>query len=133
MMKDLQAPGLLIGRILLAWIFIGSGFGKIMGFAGTAAHMAAAGLPMARILLVPTIAIELGGGLLLAVGYKTRCAAIAIFLFLIPTTLVFHAFWSAAPEQAMMQAINFQKNLAIMGGMLYVMFCGPGRLSVDGA
>lgn len=132
-MNSLQAPGLLIGRILLALIFIGSGFGKIMGFEGTAAHMAAAGLPMAKALLVPTIAIELGGGLMLAVGYKARWAALAIFLFLIPATLVFHAFWSAAPEQVMMQTINFQKNLAIMGGMLYIVFCGPGRLSVDGA
>ena len=81
---------------------------------------------------VPTIAIELGGGLLLAIGYKTRWAALAIFLLIIPATLIFHAFWSATPENAMSQAINFQKNIAIMGGMLYVYFCGPGRFSVDG-
>ena len=131
-MNRLQGPGLLIGRILLAVIFILSGFGKIMGFERTAGYMTAVGIPMADVLLVPTIAIELGGGLLLAVGYKTRWAALALFLFIIPATFFFHAFWSAAPEQALNQMINFQKNIAIMGGMLYVYFCGPGRLSVDG-
>ena len=131
-MNRLHDPGLLVARILLALIFIVSGFGKIGGFAGTAAYMTGMGMPMAKALLVPAIAIELGGGLLLAIGYKARCAALAIFLFMIPTTLIFHAFWSAAPENSMMQAINFQKNIAIMGGLLYVCFCGPGRLSVDG-
>jgi putative oxidoreductase len=131
-MLSLQAPGLLIARVLLALIFIVSGFGKITGFSGTAGYMASKGMPMAEVLLVPAITIELGGGLLLAAGYKTRWAALAIFLFLIPATLIFHAFWSVAPEQATTQTIQFQKNLAIMGGMLYVFFWGPGRLSVDG-
>ncbi len=75
--------------------------------------------------------IELGGGLLLALGYKARWAALAIFLFLIPATLIFHAFWAVDPEQVKMQLIQFQKNLAIMGGMLYVVFNGPGRMSLD--
>jgi putative oxidoreductase len=130
-MNNLQASALLIGRILLAAIFILSGYRKIGGFDGTAAYMAAAGLPFAKVLLVPTIAIELGGGLMLAVGWKARWAALALFLFMIPATLIFHAFWGLPPEQAMMQAVHFQKNLAIMGGLLYVAFCGPGRLSVD--
>jgi putative oxidoreductase len=130
-MNNLQGFGLLIARILLAAIFILSGYRKIGGFDGTAAYMAAAGLPFARMLLVPTIAIELGGGLLLAFGWKARWAALALFLFLIPATLIFHAFWGPPPERAMMQAAHFQKNLAILGGMLYVVFCGPGRLSID--
>ena len=131
-MDKLRDPALLLARILLALIFIGSGFGKIMGFTGTAAYMASHGLPMANVLLVPTIAIELGGGLMLAIGYKARCAALAIFLFLIPATLIFHAFWQAPPDQVMAQATNFEKNLGIMGGMLYVACFGPGRLSADG-
>jgi putative oxidoreductase len=70
--------------------------------------------------------IELVGGLMIAVGFKARWAAWAIFLFLIPVTVIFHPAW-ADPAQA----IAFNKNLAIMGGMLYVAFMGPGRLSLD--
>ncbi|MGH8546863.1 MAG: DoxX family protein [Gammaproteobacteria bacterium] len=130
-MNTVQPLGLLVGRVLLALIFIGSGFSKITGFAGTAATMAAKGMPMVEVLLIIAILIELGGGLLLALGYKAQWAALAIFLFLIPATLIFHAFWAVDPEQVKMQLIQFQKNLAIMGGMLYVVFNGPGRMSLD--
>ncbi|MGH8655350.1 MAG: DoxX family protein [Gammaproteobacteria bacterium] len=132
-MSNLQPLGLLVGRILLALIFIGSGFGKITGFEDTAAYMASNGMPMVEVSLIAAILIELGGGLLLAVGYKARGAALAILLFLIPTTLIFHAFWAVDPDQVKMQIIQFQKNLAIMGGMLYVVFNGPGRISLDRA
>lgn len=131
-MSNLQPLGLLVGRILLALIFIGSGFGKITGFEDTAAYMASNGMPMVEVSLIAAILIELGGGLLLAVGYKARGAALAILLFLIPTTLIFHAFWAVDPDQGKMQMIQFQKNLAIMGGMLYVVFHGPGRISLTG-
>jgi putative oxidoreductase len=131
--NQLQPWGLLVGRIMLAYIFVLSGYGKIVGFAGTAGYMAKYGMPMVEVLLVATIAIELVGGLMLVVGWKARWAALAIFLFMIPTTLIFHAFWASPQDQVMMQTIQFQKNLAIMGGMLFVFFCGPGRLSLDRA
>jgi putative oxidoreductase len=130
-MNDLHGTGLLLGRVLLALIFIISGFGKVMAFSGTAGYMAAEGMPMPQVLLVAAIAIELGGGLMLVAGYKARWAAFAILLFLIPATLIFHDFWAVPPEQVRAQVTNFEKNLAIMGGMLYVMFCGPGRYSID--
>jgi putative oxidoreductase len=130
-MSKFQPWGLLVGRLMLAYIFVISGYGKIAGFAGTAKFMAAKGLPMVEPLLVGTIIIELVGGLMLAVGWKARWAAWAFFLWMIPVTLVFHAYWAVPPEQVMAQTIQFQKNLAIMGGMLYVAFMGPGRLSVD--
>jgi putative oxidoreductase len=130
-MSKFQPWGLLLGRLMLAYIFVISGYGKIAGFAGTAKFMAAKGLPMVEPLLVGTIIIELVGGLMLAVGWKARWAAWAFFLWMIPVTLVFHAYWAVPPEQVMAQTIQFQKNLAIMGGMLYVAFMGPGRLSVD--
>ena len=131
-MATIQPFGLLIGRILLSLIFILSGFGKITGFAATAGYMASKGMPMPELLLIPAILIELGGGLLIAVGYKARWAALAIALFLIPTTLIFHQFWAVPEEEVRMQMIQFQKNLAIMGGMLYVAIVGAGRYSVDG-
>jgi len=132
-MNQFQPWGLLAGRILLAHIFVLSGYAKIVGFAGTAGYMSKYGVPMIEPLLVGTIIIELVGGLMLAVGWKARWAAWAFFLWLIPVTLVFHAYWSVPAEQVMAQTINFQKNLAIMGGMLYLAFMGPGRLSLDKA
>ena len=127
-LSQYQPWGLLAGRLMLAYIFILSGYGKIVGFAGTAGYMAKYGMPMVEVLLVATIIVELVGGLMLAVGWKARWAAWAIFLFIIPVNFVFHPVW-ADPGQA----IQFQKNLAIMGGMLYVAFMGPGRLSLDKA
>jgi putative oxidoreductase len=121
----------LVGRILLAAIFIVSGFGKIVGWAGTAGYMASKGLPLVPLLLAATIAVELGGGILLAIGFKARWAALALFLFMIPTTLIFHGFWGVDAATAQAQQIHFMKNVAIMGGMLMVWAFGPGAYSVD--
>ena len=124
-------PAMFLGRIFLALLFVVSGIGKITGYAGTAAVMASKGLPLVDILLPLTIAVELGGGLLLAVGWKARWAAAVLFLFLIPTTLIFHQFWGIDPKLVQMQKIHFLKNVAIMGGMLMVLAVGAGPWSVD--
>lgn len=121
----------LLGRILLSVIFLWSGFGKITGFAGTAGYMASKGLPMVEVLLVLSIVIEIGGALMIILGWKARLAAAALFLWMIPVTLVFHNFWAMPPDQVQMQMINFFKNLAIMGGLLMVLGCGSGPYSVD--
>lgn len=131
MNPNLQNSAALVGRILLALIFILSGFNKITGFDGTAAYMASTGLPFASLLLVLTIAMELGGGLLLAVGWQARWVALAFFLFLIPVTLVFHTS-STTPEHAQQQMIQLLKNISIMGGMLHVFAFGAGAWSLDG-
>jgi putative oxidoreductase len=123
----------LVGRCMLGLIFVISGYGKITNFAGTAAYMASKGMPLSQVLLVAAIAVELGGGLMLMAGWKARWAALAIFLFIIPTTLVFHQFWAVDAAQAQNQMIHFLKNIAIMGGMLYVVAHGPGPLSLDEA
>lgn len=125
-----QRYGTLLGRVFLSLIFVISGFTKIRGFAATAGYMAGKGLPMVDVLLVLTILIELGGGLMVLLGWKARWGALAIFLFVIPVTLVFHPFWAAEPDQMQMQFINFMKNLAIMGGMLYIVAFGAGPLSL---
>ena len=119
-----------VGRFLLALIFVLSGWGKITGFEGSVAYMASKGMPFPQFLLPGAILVELGGGLALMLGWKARWAALAIFLFLIPTTLIFHNYWAVPPEQATAQLISFRKNLAIMGGLLYVVAFGPGPFSV---
>ncbi len=123
--------GPLGGRILLSLMFIISGWGKITGFAGTAGYMASMGMPFPQLLLVGAIIVEFGCGLMLLFGWKARFAALAIFLFVIPATLIFHNFWAADPAQAQNQMIHFMKNVTIMGGMLYVMAFGAGPLSLD--
>lgn len=121
----------LLGRILLALIFVLSGWRKIGSFDTTAGYMASKGLPMTEVLLALTIIIELVGGLMIVFGWKARWAALAIFLFLIPTTLIFHNFWAVGPEEVRDQMNAFMKNIAIMGGLLYIMTFGPGPLSID--
>ena len=121
----------LAGRALLALIFIVSGFGKITGFSATAGFMASKGMPIAEVLLVGTIAVEFLGGLMLLVGWKARWAALAIFLFIIPATLIFHNPAGLTGQEAQNQMINVMKNLSIMGGMLMVFAFGPGAWSLD--
>jgi len=115
---------------MLALIFILSGFNKITGWDGTLQYMSSKGLPFTEVLLGLTILIELGGGLLIAAGWYARWAALAVFLFIIPTTLVFHNFWTFEGMERQMQMIQFLKNLAIMGGLLYVVAFGSGKFSV---
>ena len=131
MNNSLTNSAALAGRTLLALIFIVSGFGKITGFSGTAAFMASKGMPMTEVLLVGAIAVEFLGGLMLVAGFKARWAAAAIFLFIIPTTIVFHNPMGLSGQEAQAQMINLMKNVAIMGGMLMVMAFGPGAWSVD--
>ena len=131
MNTKVQDSAALAGRILLALIFIISGYGKITGYAGTAGYMASKGLPMVAVLLPLTILVELGGGLLIALGWKARWAAALIFLFLIPVTLVFHNPIGLDAAQAQQQMINLLKNVSIMGGMLGLFAFGPGGFSLD--
>jgi putative oxidoreductase len=129
--EAVKTYGPLCGRVLLALIFLQSGYGKITGFEGTVGYIAASGMPLPQVAAIGAILVELGGGILLIVGWQTRWAATALFLFLIPTTLIFHNFWAADAAHVQNQTINFMKNLCIMGGMLYVMAFGAGPLSVD--
>ena len=121
----------LAGRILLAVIFILSGFNKITGFDGTVGYIASKGLPMAQLVAIGTVIVELGGGIMLAAGFKARWAALALAVFTLLAAIIFHDFWAAEAAQKMGQQINFMKNIAITGGMLMVFAFGPGRLSVD--
>ena len=88
-------------------------------------------MPLPQLAAIGAIIIELGGGIMLVLGWKTRLAAMALFLFTGLAALIFHNFWAAAPDQAQNQMIHFMKNLAIMGGMLFVMVHGAGALSLD--
>jgi putative oxidoreductase len=129
--RQIEQYGPFAARVLLAQIFIISGFGKIKTFGAVAAYMAGKGLPMAQVLLVLTIALEFGGGIALVLGWRARAVAAAFFAFTLLAALIFHPLWNADPASFPNQLNNFMKNLSIMGGMLYVVVYGPGPLSVD--
>jgi putative oxidoreductase len=120
----------LIGRILLSIIFLLSGCIKLASWSNMVGLLASKHLPMPTVALAIAVLIEIVGGLCVLTGYQARIAAWILFLYLIPTTLLFHNFWAmqGAMQQDMM--IHFLKNLAIMGGLLMVAAYGPGKLAL---
>lgn len=130
-MEIVKMYGPLVGRVLLVLMFIIAGYGKITGFEGTLGYMQAHNMPMTQVLAVIAIIIELGAGIMIAVGWKARWAAAALFIFVLVASYVFHAFWAVPADQAQLQNVLFMKNLAVMGGMLYIIVYGSGPLSVD--
>ena len=130
MENALHRYGPLIGRILIAFIFVFSGFGKITGFEGTVAYIASKGLPLPQLGAVAAIIVELGGGLMVVLGWKARWAAAAMLIFTGMAALFFHNFWAVPADQAQNQMIHFMKNISMMGGLLYVAAYGSGPLSI---
>lgn len=137
----------LAGRVLISVMFITSGWGKIAGYAGTAAYMAKAGVPGALLPLV--ILTELGGGLAILVGFQTRIAAFLLAGFCLVSGLLFHYLGAQAIAAQMAgssdpaqlaalgqaktgQMINFWKNVSIAGGFLAFSAFGAGAWSLDG-
>jgi len=121
----------LIGRVLMAWLFIPAGFGKIAGFSGSVAYASAMGLPMPEIGVAIGLVIELVGGILLLIGFMTRPAALALAFFTLVASFFFHAYWSLPADQAMMQQLMFNKNIAVVGGLLAFAAFGAGGWSMD--
>ena len=127
----LQNPFTLTGRVLLALLFLPAGIGKIGGFAGTVGYIGSVGLPLPQLAAVLAIVVEVGGGLALLAGYGTRLAALALALFTLVASFLFHNFWAVPPEQVMMQQLMFFKNIAVVGGLLVLAAHGAGAYSVD--
>jgi len=128
----LQDTLALVGRVLLAWLFVPAGWGKIAGFSGVAGYIASKGIPFPEVCAALAIAVELGLGLLLLVGWQTRWAALGLAIFVAVITPIFHAYWAVPEAQQMMQQQAFNKNLAVLGGLLALTAFGAGRISLDG-
>ena len=125
MLTSLQNPLSLVGRVLLALLFIPAGFGKINGFAGAVGYASAKGMPLPELAIAIAIVVELGLGLLLLAGFQTRWAALAIAFFTVVITFIFHPLSDPSQAQA------FFKNIAVIGGLLTVAAWGAGAWSVD--
>jgi len=121
-----------LARLCLATIFIIAGINKFFAWDATASFMAAKGIPMAPFFLVIAALLEIICGICLVIGYQTRIAAGVLMLFLIPTTGIFHDFWNVLdPIARELQTVMFLKNLAIFGGLWYVLCFGSGKYSCD--
>lgn len=122
----------LVGRMLLAAMFVMAGLSKVTGFEGTVGYIASKGLPLPQLGAVIAILIELGAGLALVFGFRTRAAAFALAGFTLVASFVFHHFWVFPADQQMMQMLLFMKNISVVGGLLMLAAFGPGAYSVDG-
>ncbi len=117
-----------LGRLLIAPLFLLAGFGKLAAPAATKAYIASAGLPLPDISYLAALAVEIGGGLLLLAGYRTRPVALGLAFFTLVTALVFHHDFADQNQMT-----HFLKNLAITGGLLQYAAFGAGILSIDAA
>ncbi|MDO5623453.1 MAG: DoxX family protein [Pseudomonadota bacterium] len=131
-MNTLQNPLALLGRLLLAYFFIPAGIGKITGFAGTVGYITSKGLPLPEVGALLAIVVEVGVGLMLLLGFKTRWAALILAVFTLAAGFFFHNYWAVPEAQAAVQQLLFNKNLGVAGGLLAIAAFGAGAFSLDG-
>ncbi len=123
---------ILIGRILLAWVFVGSAYGAIINFSGSVGYFRSLNLPAPELFTATAVALEVLMSVGLILGFATRYCAILVLLFVLIATAIAHRYWEypAGPQQ-IGQYNNFLKNFSIMGGALLIFVTGGGWFSVD--
>jgi len=128
----MQKAASLLGRVMLAFIFLMSAVGnKIPQFEATAGYMAAEGVPLPKLMLVGAIAFLILGSLSVIAGFKARLGAALLLVFLVLATYFFHDFWTFEGQERQTQMIQFMKNISLMGAMVFLIANGPGALSWD--
>jgi putative oxidoreductase len=120
---------LLAGRIMMGWIFVMSGWGKLMDITGFANAMSARGVP--SFFAYMAAPIEFIGGVFLVAGVATRYTTLVMFAFVVVATYISHRYWAVEPAQRTNQFNHFWKNISILGGLAFLFAAGPGRYSVD--
>lgn len=131
MLNQLKNPLALIGRILIAALFVPAGLQKLTGFAGTVGYAASVGMPLPQAGVAVALVVEIVGGLAFLLGWGTRWVALVLGFFTLVASFFFHNFWGVPPEAAMMQQLLFWKNIAVVGGLLGFAAHGAGDWSVD--
>lgn len=122
----------LIGRILFSAIFISSGFSQFLKLNEMSQYTASMGVPLPTVATIVAAIMILLGGLSILLGYKVKIGALLLVVFLIPATIIFHAFWGIEDAmQSQMQTIMFMKNIAIIGGALMFYYFGSGPISIE--
>jgi putative oxidoreductase len=121
----------LLGRILYSAIFITGGINHLVN-PQMVGYAASAGVPMPSLLVPLSGILALLGGLSVLFGYKARIGAWLIVAFLVPVTLMMHNFWVVTdPQMRMMQMVNFNKNVAMLGGAFMIAYFGSGPYSLE--
>jgi len=131
MSNALQNPLTLVGRILLAVLFLPAGIGKLTDFAGTVGYIASVGLPLPQVAAAIALIVEIVGGVALIVGFNTRFAALALAVFTLVASIFFHNYWALPADQQMIPQLMFFKNIAVIGGLLTLAAWGAGNWSLD--
>lgn len=123
---------ILIGRILLTWVFVGSAYGAIANFNGSVGYFRSLNVPAPELFTAATVALEVLMSAALIFGLGTRYVAILVFLFVLSATAIAHRYWDYPPgAQQIGQYNNFLKNISIMGGAILMFVTGAGRFSLD--
>ena len=122
---------LLVGRILMSYLFLSAGWGKLTNVVGTAAYFAALSVPSPSVMSYLVGALEVVVGIALILGLATRYVAIVIFIFVLVATAFAHRYWTYPAEAQRAQFIQFTKNLAIMSGSVFLLVVSAGRFSID--
>ena len=130
-MNPILRPLPLLGRILIALVFVFAGISKIGNPAGTVGIMARHGIPLPNLLVYGAIVVELVSGLMLIAGLYARLVAAVLFLYTLLLAMIFHPYWAVPSAQAALQQAIFFEHLSMMGGMLVVAAFGAGPLSLD--
>lgn len=131
MLDSLKNPLSLLGRLLLALLFLPAGWGKLTGFAGSVGYTASGGVPMPEIATALALVVEIGGALALIFGLGTRWAALVLAFFTLVASFYFHKYWAVPADQVMMMKLMFFKNMAVVGGLLGLAAWGAGAWSLD--
>jgi putative oxidoreductase len=121
----------LVGRILMGILFLTAGWGKLTNVAGATGYFTSLGIPSPELMPYLVGGLEFVLGICLILGLATRYAAVVAFIFVLVATAIAHRYWTYPPQAQAAQYGQFTKNLAIMGGALYVLVSGAGRFSLD--
>ncbi len=133
-LNKFQDPLALAGRLLMAWLFLPAGLSKLGGgFAGTVGYIQSVGLPMPTVAAAVAVVVEIVGALALISGFGARLAALVLAGFTLVASFFFHAYWAAPADAQFMQQLLFNKNIAVVGGLLVLAAFGPGRFALGGA
>jgi putative oxidoreductase len=123
----------LTGRLMITYIFATSGIAKVFSWSSNVEYMSTRHLPTIPVLLAIATVIELAGSVCLITGYQIRIAAFVMFLYTTVVTVLFHNYWAASATMAGIQETHFRKNLAIMGGLLMLVYGGAGKWALGKA
>ena len=132
MPNTFQSATALLGRLLIAAMFLPAGLSKLTGFAGTVGYIGSVGLPLPAVGATLAILVEILGSVALIAGYGTRAAALVLAIFTLSASYFFHPFWATPADQAFVASLLFYKNVAITGGLLVLAAFGPGAWSIEG-